>query len=222
VTRPIVPRMTVMVTLAAAFAHAVACNGILGNDDKTLDERDTFPEASTGDAGRSDGPADSATCDADLTGDRKNCGACGHDCMAGACAAGKCQPFVLATGQTTPSSLVIEQDVAYWTTGDGTVQSCPLGGCNNSSKKITQIDAGNPAPSGLAVRNGTVYVVGYYSQAVHTCPVAGAPVRPRSSAASPARTTSSSTRRRVFPLRLCALSRALPASFVRGRRGEGR
>ena len=77
-----------MVTLAAAFVHAVACNGILGDDDKTLDEP------------------------------------CGHDCMAGACAAGKCQPFVLATGQTTPSSLVVEQDVAYWTTGDGTVQSC--------------------------------------------------------------------------------------------------
>lgn len=162
-----------MVTLAAAFVHAVACNGILGNDDKTLDERATFPEASTTDSGRSDGPQESSTCGADLTGDRKNCGACGHDCMAGACTAGKCQPFVLATGQTTPSSLVVEQDVAYWTTGDGTVQSCPLSGCNNTSKKITQIDAGNPAPAGLAVRDGTVYVVGYYSQAVHTCPVAG-------------------------------------------------
>ena len=163
-----------MVTLAAAFVHAVACNGILGNDDKTLDERPTFPEASTlTDSGRSDGPQESSTCGADLTGDRKNCGACGHDCMAGACTAGKCQPFVLATGQTTPSSLVVDKDVAYWTTGDGTVQSCPLSGCNNTSKKITQIDAGNPAPAGLAVRDGTVYVVGYYSQAVHTCPVAG-------------------------------------------------
>src|SRR5262249_46285224 len=31
--------------------------------------------------------------------DRKNCGACGHDCLGAVCASGKCQPVTLVTGQ---------------------------------------------------------------------------------------------------------------------------
>jgi hypothetical protein len=36
-----------------------------------------------------------------------------------------------------------------------------------------KVITGNPVLSGLDVRDGTVYVAGYYSQQIHTCPVTG-------------------------------------------------
>src|SRR4051812_48420937 len=40
---------------------------------------------------------DAADCNADLKTDAKNCGSCGHDCLGGACTAGKCAPFKMIT-----------------------------------------------------------------------------------------------------------------------------
>jgi hypothetical protein len=55
----------------------------------------------------------------DTTLDGKNCGACGHDCLGGACASGQCQPVLLAqyTGNLT-TIFVGAQDV-YATTDEG-------------------------------------------------------------------------------------------------------
>lgn len=41
-------------------------------------------------------PATAAPC-SDTTSDPNNCGSCGHDCLGGACTAGRCQPRPLAT-----------------------------------------------------------------------------------------------------------------------------
>jgi hypothetical protein len=52
---------------------------------------------------------------ADLTSDPKNCGVCGHDCLGGACSAGKCQPFPLASNRTGPLDLALDANNVYWT-----------------------------------------------------------------------------------------------------------
>jgi hypothetical protein len=49
--------------------------------------------------------------------DPRNCGTCGHDCMGGACEGGTCVPLppgVLASGQVSPSSIVVDDTYVYW------------------------------------------------------------------------------------------------------------
>jgi len=40
--------------------------------------------------------------------DAQNCGACGHDCLGGVCAAGKCQQLALATGISLPAAIAAD------------------------------------------------------------------------------------------------------------------
>src|SRR5262249_52955723 len=46
-----------------------------------------------------------------LATDAHHCGACGHDCLGGACAAGACQPVVLvpALGEKSVHDLVVDE-----------------------------------------------------------------------------------------------------------------
>jgi hypothetical protein len=49
--------------------------------------------------------------------DPHNCGTCGHDCMGGACQEGTCVPLppgVLASGQASPTSIVVDDTNVYW------------------------------------------------------------------------------------------------------------
>jgi hypothetical protein len=162
------------VVLALALAAAlVDCNAILGNDPKILDERGDASVVPPDGGGGVDAGSDAAPCAADLTLDPHNCGACGHDCLGGACTASACQPFVLATNQKTPSNLVVDQGTAYWTDGDGAVWSCGVRGCNQTPKSVMRVDAGNPFLSGLDVQGSMVYALGYYTAAIHACPTSG-------------------------------------------------
>jgi hypothetical protein len=161
-----------LATLAGGVQASIACNAILGNEKRTLGDEEggtVRPDADKPpDAGGSDG-----TCGAALASDPKNCGACGHDCLGGACNHGKCAPFVLATNQKQPSNPVVDEGTIYWTNGDGTIWSCATAGCNGRPRPITAIEAGNTFLSGLDVKNGVVLATGYYSQALHTCPTTG-------------------------------------------------
>lgn len=158
--------------VVAGFA---ACNGLLGNEQRTLDER---TESGTRDGGGGgDGNVvgeggDEKPCSADLQTDKKNCGRCGHDCLGGECKAGQCQSWTIAQGLNTPDFPVVADHVIYWTSNDGSVFSCPVTSCA-TPKRLMQIDAGNPLPNGLDVHNGTVYVIGYYSAAVESVPIGG-------------------------------------------------
>jgi hypothetical protein len=114
------------------------CAAILGVPDLTFDPDSTQGRAdgSTSDGSPNDGGAPgfdsgpSTPCDeTKLQTDTKHCGRCGHDCLGGACTAGKCEPVVVQGGLTNPTTLVFDSTNLYVTSnGDGTVRRIPKGG----------------------------------------------------------------------------------------------
>ncbi len=96
--------MGIVFGLAAALA---GCSALLGVNDIFLDPRagpggpDASLEGSTDAPVGDDGP-DAITCQANFQTDQKHCGRCGHDCLGGACTAGKCEGIELASVATAP------------------------------------------------------------------------------------------------------------------------
>jgi hypothetical protein len=72
------------------------------------------------DGGASDGSGASNPCGADLQNDPRHCGACGHDCLGGACAVGRCQAVVVyvipsgAGAVDTPVALAVDATSVYF------------------------------------------------------------------------------------------------------------
>jgi hypothetical protein len=50
---------------------------------------------------------------ADLNSDTRNCGACGRDCLTGACQTGLCQPIALATDVDALSTIRVDDGHVY-------------------------------------------------------------------------------------------------------------
>ena len=77
-------------------------------------------------------------CQADLATDPKNCGACGHDCAAGACIDGRCAPAVFATNASQVTVMTVAGDTLVWSQegqyvpgfGTGSIQRCALDSCD--------------------------------------------------------------------------------------------
>ena len=79
-------------------------------------------------------PAQTAT-------DEHHCGACGHDCLGGACAGGKCQPLVV--GRTTGRILDLAVNASHvvWMASDdefaaAALYACPKAGCVGSPELV--------------------------------------------------------------------------------------
>lgn len=63
----------------------------------------------------------------DFDNDAKNCGRCGHDCLAGTCSDGVCERFTLATPKD-PLGITADDTTVYWVDADaGEIQSAPRG-----------------------------------------------------------------------------------------------
>jgi hypothetical protein len=85
-------------------------------------------------------------------GTSQNCGSCGHDCLAGACAGGLCQPFTIGSS-VTAYDMVVSGSNLYWVDQSTTVWTCTIAGsaCNarifasaqNTPERITLGGAGN-------------------------------------------------------------------------------
>jgi hypothetical protein len=121
------------IRLGAALATCVvvACSSFGSTDDSTTPATEAGVEGAV-----ADGAAEGGAICANVTTDPMNCGRCGHDCLGGACAAGVCQPLLVASFTDQPvGSVVLSQDHVFWNTmqdlagGPGNVYSCPKVGC---------------------------------------------------------------------------------------------
>ena len=118
---------------------------------------------------------------AHLQTDPGNCGTCGHDCLGGACVAGACQPFALASNQQDPYDLAIDGTNVYWVdnTSTGTVNACALTGCNNTP---TVLATGQNGPTGITVGGSVAYWVnigvGVNGGSVMSCATTGCANQP--------------------------------------------
>ena len=66
--------------------------------------------------GLTGGPPDGGAggCRGDLTGDRLNCGACGHSCLGGECVKSRCQPVTIAEDQPGPLGIDVSANHVFW------------------------------------------------------------------------------------------------------------
>ncbi|MEO7034361.1 MAG: hypothetical protein ABI548_10730 [Polyangiaceae bacterium] len=85
----------------------------------------------------------------DTNTDAANCGACGHSCLGGACAAGMCQPLLLGT---VPSAVDYARDTIV--SGGGVYVFSQVG--NGSPSNVWQTSATTPATPTEVKVSGTV------------------------------------------------------------------
>jgi hypothetical protein len=158
---------------AIAFALSiclVACSAILGLTDPTLDNS-IADDGGSGDGSTTPGdgqaPGDGGKTDAaptcaptvDLTTDKLNCGACGHDCLGGLCVASQCQAVVLASNQDSPFAVTVDAQNIYWANYSlsdqdaGTIATCPLSGCANPNAPTILASTHHPAGIALDTAN---------------------------------------------------------------------
>lgn len=106
-------------------------------------------------SGAEGGPgAPDAGCGDALAVDPHNCGACGHDCLGGGCAAGRCQPVTLVADASLPGYVALDRDHVYWAawSADGGVHRAPRDG-----GPPTPVAAPQPGTFALAVDDANVY-----------------------------------------------------------------
>ncbi len=168
--------------LLGLFAVALmACSAILGLQEPTVDN--------TIEAG-GDGGGEGSAC-GDTSTSPQNCGACGHDCGGGTCAAGVCQPVLIVQNSSliAPYDMVVGDDgYLYFTnysdmTGAKSAARVDKTTTNGTTPQIlidwTAKD-GNPAQ--IAVSGGNFYFAvnsnfgdPYWHGGVVKCPVDGCP-----------------------------------------------
>lgn len=174
----------------AAGCVWLGCNALLGNESAVFEPDGGAAGGDTGAAdggssesgsndGSSDGPRDGAPdvfhpCTVTTT-DSFNCGACGHDCLGGACVGGSCQPVILASEPGEPTALTVDSTYVYWTNNtSGDVRRVPIAG--GAAETIFDGPPGTILGEGL-VRSGTdVYFTiddGNADGGVFRCPAAG-------------------------------------------------
>lgn len=110
----------------------------------------------------------------DVSADPANCGACGHDCLGGACAAGMCQPIVLSTTDAA-FDLTVDATHVYWVTHPGDVWKVPLTG-GDAVELFHQPPSYSNGESAIAVHGESVYWVSAADVAVRSIPKAGGEV----------------------------------------------
>ena len=150
----------------------------MGHDSSTGPDSSTGMDSSTVED-TSTGPDSSCTTGSQT--DPHNCGSCGHDCLAGGCAGGMCQPFTLITG-VTGYDMVVSNGTLYWVDegSPGHVWTCTISNnaCAPSSFAHNQTTPERITLGGSG--NGTVFWSNYGTGTaadgtVMSLPLAGGP-----------------------------------------------
>jgi hypothetical protein len=155
--------------IAALGAALLACGlSLSGNSDNATTDQEggALDDAQADDAlgappdaeadGGSEARADACE---DLQTNTHNCGACGHDCLGGACAGGACQPFPIALGQRGPRGLALDEDHVYWANyGSSTMAN---GEIKRRAKDLATpeetLASGEDTPRRIVVAGGRAY-----------------------------------------------------------------
>jgi len=110
----------------------------------------------------------------DTAGDARHCGACGHDCLGGACQAGVCQVATIASGQAAPYGVAVDAKAIYFTDiTAGSVMTCPIAGCGTAPALFA---SGLDNPHDVKSDGENVYFT--TSDSVLSCPVSGCGAKP--------------------------------------------
>lgn len=123
----------------AVIVCTARCSLLVTTDGLAGGEVDGGPGVALDGAAASDtGPA----CDGGSLSDPRHCGACGHDCLQGACTNGQCQPFTLTSNAGVVGYVAMDADHVYWTTwaSDGGVYRAPRDG--GAATRITGVEVG--------------------------------------------------------------------------------
>jgi hypothetical protein len=97
--------------------------------------------------------AGSDACSANLQTDQQNCGACGHDCLGGACQGGECQPAHVLDTPNGGWAVGVGADAVFWTNQmDGHFHRM------NKNASASQSWPGLLGPKELAVVGSDVFV----------------------------------------------------------------
>ncbi len=139
--------------------------------------------SSSGDAAVADGSSDASAADAcsatgNLQSDSHNCGACGHDCLGGACSGGKCGVAAVIDNDGLVGAIAADATGAYWVAkgnGNGAIRHVAA-----TSAQITTVATNQLAPAGVSA-DGTYFYfstqgnfdAGYTGGNVYSCPAAG-------------------------------------------------
>lgn len=126
--------------ICAAVSACVGCTYLLGLEDVTPADGSTggaggaagSTTTSNGGGGQGPGgggqgggcPGQQQNCGSgcvDIGGDEANCGGCGRVCDT-TCTAGRCVPFPVATGQSSPKSVTLSANDVYWIAGGNEVR----------------------------------------------------------------------------------------------------
>lgn len=90
---------------------------------------------------------------ADLQNDGKNCGICAHECLGAACAAGRCAPTTIASGQGAAVALAIDDTRVYWADEvGGAVMTALKGG-----GMLAVVAAGQTSPHRIAAYGNALF-----------------------------------------------------------------
>lgn len=158
---------------------ALACNAIIGTRDLSYDpnatEGDGSPNGSDGSSGGTkdggNGTQDGSSgqdgsmgsCPGvDILTSPANCGACGHDCTGGKCAAGIC---TLSEGaQAGLDGLEVSGANVFSAANDGTIGRCATNGCIMSGLTFV-VSSSDLEPNRLRISAGGIFFSNYYDNA---------------------------------------------------------
>ncbi len=108
-------RAMLVALLGASACVSLSCDRVLGIPERSLDARIQCADGQcvcVGDFGDCDGNIDNG-CETDTRSAKAHCGACGHDCLGGACTDGHCQPVAVPSLESGVSSFALKDGILY-------------------------------------------------------------------------------------------------------------